>query len=99
MNTSTVRGLIVTAMVLQVLWFVILPAGNQLSPRSPEMAQVLRAYETNRAPAASNLMWDQVRLDDLRDSHRKAALFSLMLLADAAAIYFFWNLGAKKNAR
>jgi hypothetical protein len=43
-------------------------------------------------------MWEQVRRDDLRDSHRKKVLFGLMLLADAVVIYFFWNYGAKKNA-
>ena len=62
------------------------------------MAQALRAFETNRSAATEAVMWDQVRRDDLRDSRRKVALFSLMLLVDAAVIYLFWNYGAKKNA-
>lgn len=42
-------------------------------------------------------MWEQVRRDDLRDSRRKEVLFSLMLLADVAVIYLFWNCGTKKT--
>ena len=62
------------------------------------MAQALHAYETNRSAATQAAMWDQVRRDDLRDSRRKDILFSLMLLADVAVIYLFWNYGAKKKA-
>ena len=61
------------------------------------MAQALRVYETNRSEATRAAMWDQVRRDDLRDDRRKGALFSLMLLADAVVIYFFWNYGVKKT--
>jgi hypothetical protein len=43
-------------------------------------------------------MWEQVHRDDLRDRHRKEVLFSLMLLADAVVIYFFWNYEAKRTA-
>jgi len=43
-------------------------------------------------------MWNQVRRDDLRDFRRKGILFSVMLLADAAVIYLFWNYGIKKTA-
>ena len=43
-------------------------------------------------------MWEQVRRDDLRDSRRKDILISLMLLADVAVIYLFWNYRTKKNA-
>jgi hypothetical protein len=43
-------------------------------------------------------MWEQVRRDDLRYWRRKEVLFSLMLLADAVVIYFFWNYGVKKTA-
>jgi hypothetical protein len=98
MSTRIIRRLIVAAMVLQFLWLFIMPAGNRLAPRSPEMAQALRAFETNRSAATEAAMWEQVRRDDLRDSHRKKVLFGLMLLADAVVIYFFWNYGAKKNA-
>jgi hypothetical protein len=98
MNTRTIRCLIVATMGLQFLWFFIEPAGNRLAPRSPEMAQALRAFETNRSAATEAAMWDQVRRDDLRDFRRKGALFSLMLLADAAVIYLFWNYGATKKA-
>jgi hypothetical protein len=98
MNTKIIRRLIVAAMVLQFLWFVIIPAGNRLSPRSPEMAQGLRAFETNRSAVTEAAMWKQMRRDDLRDSHRKEVLFSLMLLADVAVIYLFWNYGTKKIA-
>jgi len=43
-------------------------------------------------------MWEQVRRDDLRESRRGLAIFGFLLLADAVAIYLFWNYGAKKNA-
>ena|ERR1043166_4031281 len=97
MSTKIVRRLIVAAVVLEFLWLVILPAGNRLAPRSPEMAQALRAFETNKSAATEAAMWEQVRRDDLRDWHRKEVLFSLMLLADAVVIYFFWNCGVKKT--
>jgi hypothetical protein len=98
MSTRIIRRLIVAAMVLQFLWLFIMPAGNRLAPRSPEMAQALRAFETNRSAAIEAAMWEQVRRDDLRDSRRQEVLFGLMLLADAVVIYFFWNYGAKKNS-
>jgi len=43
-------------------------------------------------------MWEQVHRDDLRDWHRKEVLLGLMLLADAAVIYFYWNDGTRKTA-
>ena len=98
MNTSTIRRLIVAAVVLEFLWLIIIPAGNRLAPRSPEMAQAIRAFDTNRSAATESAMWEQVHRDDLRDRHRKDLLFSLMLLADAVVIYFFWNYGAKNAA-
>jgi hypothetical protein len=93
-----IRRLIVAAIVLQFLWFMILPAGNTLAPRSPEMAQALRAFETNRSAATEAAMWEQVRRDDLRDTRRDEVIFGLMLLADVVAIYLFWNHGIKKTA-
>ena len=98
MTTKIIRRLIVGAMVLQFLWFMILPAGNRLAPRSPEMVQALRAFATNRTPATEAAMWEQVHRDDLRDLHRDEILFGLILLADAVIIYLFWNYGAKKPA-
>ena len=98
MSTKIIRRLIVAVMVLQFLWFVIMPAGNRLAPRSPEMAQALRAFETNRSAATEAAMWDQVRRDDLRDTRRDETIFISLLLTDAVAIYLFWNYGAKKNA-
>jgi hypothetical protein len=98
MNTRIIRRLIVATIVLQFLWFACIPAGNRLAPKSPEMAQALRVFETNRSVAAKAAMWDQVSRDDLRDFPRKGALFSLMLLADAAVIYLFWNYETKKTA-
>ena len=98
MNTRTVRLLIIAMMLLQFLWYMILPAGNRLAPRSPEMAQALLAFETNRSAATEAAMWEQVRRDDLRDFRRKTVLFGLMLLADAAVIFLFWNYGNKKAA-
>jgi|SRR5438477_5653404 len=97
MRPEIIRCLIVAAIVLQFLWFMILPAGNRLAPKSPEMAQALRAFETNRSAATEASMWEQVRRDDLRDSRRQGVLFSLMLLTDAAVIYLFWNYGTKKT--
>jgi hypothetical protein len=96
MNTKIIRRLIVAAMVLEFLWFVFQPAGNRLSPRSPETTQALLAFETNRSAATEAAMWEQVRRDDLRDSCRKDVFFSLMLVADAVAIYLFWNYGTNK---
>jgi len=98
MSTKNIRRLIVAVIVLQFLWFMILPAGNRLAPRSPEMAQALRAFETNRTPATEAAMWEQVRRDDLHDLHRDEILLGLMLLADAVAVYLFWNYGARKKA-
>jgi hypothetical protein len=98
MSTKIIRRLIVAVMVLQFLWFVIIPPRNRLAPRSPEMAQALRAYETNRSKATQTAMWDQVRRDELRDTRRDAVIFGLILLADAVAIYLFWNYGTKKAA-
>jgi hypothetical protein len=98
MNRRIIRRLIVAAILVEFLWLLILPAGNRLAPRSPEMAQALRAFETNRSAATESAMWEQVHRDDLRDRHRKEVLFSLMLLADAVVIYFFWNYEAKRTA-
>src|ERR1039457_876923 len=98
MSTRIIRRLIIAAMALQFLWIVIMPAGNRLAPRrSPEMAQAVRAVATNRSAATEAAMWEQVRRDDLRDSRRMEVLFSMMLLADAVVIYFFWNYGIKKT--
>jgi hypothetical protein len=98
MSTKIIRCLIVAAVVLQFLWFMILPAGNRLAPKSPEMAQALRAFETNRSAATEAAMWEQVCRDESRNTRRDEAIFSLMLLADAAVIYLFWNYGIKKTA-
>jgi len=97
-TTKLVRPLIVAAVVLQFLCLFIMPAGNRLAPRSPEMAQALRAFETNRSAATEAAMWEQVHRDDLRDLHRQEVIFGLLLLADAIVIYFFWNYGVKKTA-
>lgn len=99
MTSKIIRRLIVAAIVLEFLWLIILPAGNRLSPRSPEMAQALRANETNRSAATEAAMWEQVRRDDSRDRYRKEVLFGLMLLADAVVIYFYWNYGTNKSQR
>jgi hypothetical protein len=98
MNTKIIRWLIIAVIVLQVLWCFIQPAGNRLAPKSPEMAQALREFETNRSAATEAAMWEQVRRDELRGTRRDEAKFGLLLLADAVAIYLFWNYGAKKNA-
>jgi len=98
MNTRIIRRLIVAVMVMEFLWLVILPAGNRLAPRSPGTAQALRTFETNRSAATEAAMWEQVHRDDLRDWHRKEVLLGLMLLADAAVIYFYWNDGTRKTA-
>ncbi len=98
MSTRSIRGLIVAVLVLELGWYMILPAGNRLSPGSPETAQALRAFETNRTPATEAAMWEQVHRDDLRDSRRKGVLFGLMLFVDLGAIYLFWNYGVKKAA-
>jgi hypothetical protein len=97
MNTKIIRWLIVAVIVLQFLWCMIQPAGNRLAPKSPEMAQALRSFETNRSAATEAAMWEQVRRDELRDTRRDEAIFSSLLLADAVVIYLFWNYGAKKN--
>ena len=62
------------------------------------MAKAVRAFETNRSAATEAAMWEQVRRDDLRDTRRDEAIFGLMLLADAVAIYLSWNCGIKKAA-
>src|ERR1700691_4849705 len=56
MSTKIIRRLIVAAIALQLLWSIILPAGNRLAPRSPEMAQAFRAFETNRSTATETAM-------------------------------------------
>jgi hypothetical protein len=99
MNSKIIRRLIVVAIALEFLWLFYLPAGNQLSPRSPEMAQALRAFETNRTAATEAAMRKQLRRDDSREWRRKEVLFGLMLLADAAVIYFYWNYGTNKPQR
>src|SRR5581483_1120421 len=98
MNTKAVRRLIVAAIVVQFLWSMILPAGNTLAPRSPEMAQALRAFEANRSAATEAAMWEQVRRDDLRDRQRDKVIFGLMLLVDVLAVCLFWNYGITKAA-
>jgi hypothetical protein len=99
MNLKIIKRLIVVAIVLEFLWLVYLPAGNRLAPRSPEMVQTLRAFETNRSAANQSAMWEQVHRDDSRDWRRKEILFGLMLLADAVVIYFYWNYGTNKPQR
>jgi hypothetical protein len=96
MSTKIVRWLIAAMIVLQVLWSMILPAGNGLAPKSPEMAQAIREFETNRSAATEAAMWKQVRRDELRDRRRDEIIFIWILVADIAAIYFFWNYGVKK---
>jgi hypothetical protein len=98
MTTKIIRWLIVAVTVLQVLWCLIQPAGNRLAPKSPEMAQALREFETNRSAATKAAMWEQVRRDESRETRRAEFIFGALLLADAVAIYLFWNYGAKKNA-
>jgi hypothetical protein len=95
MSTGMIRPLIVAVMVSQFLWFVIMPARNRLAPRSPEMAQAVRTFETNRSAATKAAMWEQVRRDELRDSRRKEVLFGLVLVVDVVVIYFFWNYEVK----
>ena len=98
MNTKIIRCLIVVVIVLQVLWCLIQPARNRLAPKSPEMAQALREFETNRSAVTEAAMWEQVRRDKSRETRRDEVIFGALLLADAIAIYLFWNYGAKKNA-
>src|SRR5690349_20310538 len=97
MSTKIIRRLIIAAVALEFLWLIILPAGNRLAPRSPEMGQALRAFETNRSAATESAMSEQVRRDNLRDWHRKEILFRLLLLVDAVVIYFLRNYGVKKT--
>ena len=96
MSTKTVRFLLIAVIVSQFLWLIILPAGNRLSPKSPAMVQALRAFEANRTPVSEAAMWEQVRRDELHDARKSEAIFSSMLLADAVAIYLFWNFGVKR---
>jgi hypothetical protein len=96
MSTKIIRWLIAAMIVLQVLWGMILPAGNRLAPKSPEMAQAIREFETNRSAATEAAMWKQVRRNELRDRRRDETIFISILLVDMVAIYFFWNYGVKK---
>jgi len=98
MNKTIIRQSIVAVVVLQFLWFMILPAGNRLVPQSPEMAQALLEFETNRSAATESAMREQLHRDELRKTHRDEVVFISMLFADALAIYFFWNYGIKKIA-
>jgi hypothetical protein len=98
MSIKIIRGLIVAVIALQLLWCLIQPAGNRLAPKSPEMAQALREFETNRSAVTEAAMWEQARRDELHESRRDEAIFGLLLIADAVAIYLFWNYGVKKNA-
>ena len=93
-----IRRLIVVAIVLQFLWFLILPAGNRLAPKTPEMAQAFRAFETNRSASTEAAMWEQVHRYESHVARRDQVIFGLLLLADAVAIYLFWNYGIKKAA-
>ena len=99
MNAKDIRALIVVAIVLQILWFFILPAGNQWAPRSTEMAQALKAFETNRSAATEAALLEQVHRDNLRLWRRDEIWFGLMLLTDVVVIYFFWNFRVKSTAK
>ena len=96
MSAKIIRRLIVLAMALQLLWFFILPpTTNRLAPRSPEMAQALRAWEANRTATTTAAMFEQLHRDDVRDLHRDEVVLGFMLLADVVAFYFFWNYGLR----
>jgi hypothetical protein len=96
MKTRVIRWAIVLVVLAQIGWMLLEPR-NFSFPRSPEAAQAIHVYQTSPSPATKAAMLDQIHRNVLHNERRGLILPGLLLFADAIAIYFLWNCGAKKS--
>ncbi len=88
------RPLIRSAIIVQILW-AFAPRHGHL-PRSPETIKAIEAHAKNPSEATESVIFAQIHQDVKRNNRNGQILLLTMLLADIAAIYFFWNHGLNK---
>ena len=96
MNTRLTRFLIVAA-ILAEAWWALKPR-HLMFPRSEQTVAAIHAFQASSTPENKSAMLEQMRRDSDRNILHGRIQLGLILLADVAAIYFFWNYGVKKNA-
>jgi len=96
MNRILIRLAIVVAIVFELAWTFQLR--NLSSPKSPETVQAIHVYQASPTAENKATMLEQIHRDVSHNARHGQILFGLMVLADIAAIYFFWNYGVTKPA-
>jgi hypothetical protein len=96
MKTRLTRFAILAAILAEVWWS--LQIRNLSVPRSEQTIAAIHAFQASSTPQNKAAMLEQMHRDIARNILHGRLQLGLMLLADIAAIYFFWNYGVKKNA-
>ena len=96
MKTWLIRGVILLAILADV-WWASAPR-NMLVPRSEQTVAAIHAFQANSTPNNKAAMLEQLHRDGDRNLLHGQIELGLIVLANIAAIYFFWNYGIKKNA-
>ena len=96
MKTWLIRLAILVVIFAEVWWSLALR--NFLIPRSEQTVAAIHAYQASSTPENEAAMLEQMHRDGARNTLHAQMQLGLMLVADIAAIYFFWNYGVRKHS-
>jgi len=94
MKTWLIRFALV-AVILPQIWWALAP--QNFARPSAQSEQAAQAYQTNPSAETKAALIEQMRLATSRSERNSYIMFGLLLAADAIAVYFLWNYGAKKT--
>jgi hypothetical protein len=96
MKIDTVRLLIIIFVLLTLFASLVVPTG-QPRYRLKERVQAMQAYTLTPSGSTKAALDDEFARLHHHEATLAAILLPLVLLADAAVIYFFWNYGRRKT--
>jgi hypothetical protein len=98
MKTNIFRLVILLVVLAELAWFV-LPSHKPLmgdSYRNRERMEALNEDSHVHTPATWLAAQNEIKLLYEHDSKRKMTVMAILVVLDAALIFFFWNFG-KRN--
>lgn len=88
---SLPRVAIIAVLVTQLMWFFLPRSGSH--PLSPKAREAAIVYARNPTPATKMALDTMLLQEDRNVSLWVWPTMALLLVVDAAGIYYFWNYG------
>ena len=88
------RVAIFVVLIAELLWVVLPRSGSH--PLSPPVLKAAIAYAQNPTPATQAAFDLELQQEGGHAGIWFCAAIVLMLVVDAAGVYFFWNYGVRK---